>query len=196
MQQFAQEHPVIHVLRDATSVQEYLGISEDGKVSKLLDISDAIFRVCSNFEYFNYPERSAISKGARSQSPPQLRTPYLALKNAEQHFLKFLTRATRAKDIPSLEDAFPLSQVNAEDRMFTYAVCIPLSTVMDPSLDIEAVEEGADAIELVVERASQGEPRKSHIIHQLITLQGRKVIDHHPIQKRVEEMKSAKRLLA
>lgn len=159
MQQFAQEHPVIHVLRDTTSVQEYLGIKEDGKVSKLLDISDAIFRVCSNFDYFNYPERSAIGKDARSQSPSQLWTPYLALKNAERHFLKFLARATRAKDIPSLEDAFPLSQVNAEDRTFTYAVSIPLPAVMDPSLDIEAVEEGADAIELVVEMASKGESR-------------------------------------
>jgi len=150
MQQFAQEHPVIHVLRDTTSVQEYLGIREDDKVSKLLDISDAIFRVCSNFEYFNYPERSAIAKDARSQSPPQFRTPYLALKNAERHFLKFLAHATRAKDIPSLEDAFPLSQVNTEDRTFTYAVSMPLSAAMDPSLDIEAVEEGADVIELIV----------------------------------------------
>src|SRR5262249_22125957 len=98
-------------------------------------------------------------KDARSQSPQQFRTPYLALKNAERHFLKFLAHATRAKDIPSLEDAFPLSQVNTEDRTFTYAVSIPLSAAMDQSLDIEAVEEGADAIELIVEKASQGESR-------------------------------------
>ena len=156
IQQFSYDHPVIHVLRCAESVQQYLGISEPEKALKLLAISDAIFRGCSNYEYFNYAEQSAIPKDSTSQSKSNSRTPYLALKNAERHFLKFLARATQARDIPPLEDAFPLSQVNTEDRIFTYAVCIPLSAATDSSVDIEAVEEGADAVELVVEVDSVG----------------------------------------
>lgn len=156
MQQFARDHPVIHVLRCAESVQQYLGITETDKVSKLLAISDAIFRGCSNYEYFNFAEQSAIRRDAPSQFNPQSRTPYLALKNAERNFLKFLARATQARDIPSLEDAFPLSQVNTEDRTFTYAVCVPLAAATDPSVDIEAIEDGADAVELVVEPRIEG----------------------------------------
>ena len=170
IQQFAYDHPVIHVLRCAENVQQYLGISEPEKVSKLLAISDAIFRGCSNYEYFNYAEQSAIPKDAVSQSKTNSRTPYLALKNAERHFLKFLARATQARDIPPLEDAFPLSQVNTEDRTFTYAVCIPLSAATNPLVDIEAIEEGADAVELVVESKSQSSYKTKLLWSKLIFL--------------------------
>lgn len=156
MQQFARDHPVIHVLRCMESVQQYLGIADADKVNKLLEISDNIFQGCSNYEYFNYAEQSAIRKDYRGQITSNSRTPYLALKNAEKNFNKFLARATSAKDIPSLEDAFPLSQVNTEDRTFTYAVSVPLEAATNPSVDIEAVEDGADAVELVVDPISFG----------------------------------------
>lgn len=173
MQQFARDHPVIHVLRCAESVQQYLGIAESEKVSKLLAISDAIFRGCSNYEFFNYAERSAIRGDVPSQFNQTSRTPYLALKNAERNFLKFLARATQARDIPSLEDAFPLSQVNTENRTFTYAVCVPLAAANDPSVDIEAIEDGADAVELVVDPHITGKQRRHyHQISSELTSQG------------------------
>jgi shikimate kinase len=151
LREYAEAHPVIHVVRDTRSIQEYLKIGAD-KVSNLLEISGTLFRSCSNFEFFNYPERSAASTvaigdaqlGSGRRSP----APYLALKKAERHFLKFLSLATKTTNFPSLEDAYPLTQVPTERRKYTYAVSVALDAICDPSADVEIFEYGADAFEL------------------------------------------------
>ncbi|KAJ9649716.1 hypothetical protein H2199_000495 [Coniosporium tulheliwenetii] len=162
LKEYARTHPIIHVVRDSKGIRDYLRIPEQSRVTDLLKVSGAIFRGCSNFEFYNLSEvnQSAqdvpievggdlsardLASGQRSPAP------FLTLKRAEKHFLKFITLVTAKAKIPSLESAFPLSQVPTEARQYTYAVCAPVSVLSTEDLDVEDVEVGADAFELVVD---------------------------------------------
>ncbi|KAM0326635.1 hypothetical protein ACHAQA_006504 [Verticillium albo-atrum] len=156
LRDFARTHPVIHILRDAKAIQEHLKIEDDDKTRNLLNASSAIFRSCSNLEFFNVSEAPVeVSKTnsprggvPTNQRPP---APYLTLKRAERHFLKFLSLVMPTGSIPFIESAFPLASIPTEDRRFTYALSVPLSRLLRDEVDIEDLETGADAIEIVVD---------------------------------------------
>jgi hypothetical protein len=161
LSEYGRTHPIIHILRDVNSVQSYLKIAEKGRVSSLLDAAEKMFRTCSNLEFFNLSDNSSVTtldSGELSyvSSDERSSTPYLALKKAERHFLKFLALATSIANIPALEDAYPLSRVYADARSFTYAVSVPLRQLVSSTMDIEKLEEGADAFELKVDGVVAG----------------------------------------
>lgn len=160
LEDFALSHPVIHVMRDQKSIASYLGVTDEGKLQELLNFSASTFRSCCNLEFFNIsetpqrrgdvtaPESAAITPdGGEPKSP----APYLTLKRAERHFLKFLSLILPEGSIPYVESAFPLASIATEKRQFTYAMSVPLSKLLSHSLDIEDFETGADAIEIVVD---------------------------------------------
>lgn len=162
LKEYARTHPIIHVVRDSKGIRDYLKIPEQSRVTDLLKVSGAIFRGCSNFEFYNLSEvnQSAKAVPVEAGGDPSARdlasgqrspTPFLTLKRAEKHFLKFITLVTAKAKMPSLESAFPLSQVPTEARQYTYAVCAPVSVLSTEDLDVEDVEVGADAFELVVD---------------------------------------------
>jgi shikimate kinase len=172
LSEYGKTHPIIHILRDVDSVQSYLRIAEKGKVSSLMDAAEKMFRVCSNLEFFNLTDGSSMSTpdteaSSHLLSDERLTTPYLALKRAERHFLKFLALATSIANIPALEDAYPLSRVNVDARSFTYAVSVPLSQLASSLMDIEKLEEGADAFELRIDGIVSGnyKPWVTHGCH-------------------------------
>ncbi|OCL08935.1 hypothetical protein AOQ84DRAFT_388505 [Glonium stellatum] len=159
LREFARTHPVVHVVRDPKSIHEYLKIWEEGKIRELLAISGSIFRECSNYEFYNLSE---THEGFHTQSPDTIESsqdrsltqrsqqPFLTLKRAERHFLKFITLITAKGETP-LEPTHPLSHVSTELRKFTYAICVPLSILTVEMVDIEGLEVGADAFEVVVD---------------------------------------------
>jgi shikimate 5-dehydrogenase/shikimate kinase len=156
LRSFSATNPVIHIARDARAIKEHLKIDDEVKAQNLLSVSSTIFRTCSNYEFFNVSEDPSTSLG----SPAAVRTvsvvprspaPYLTLKRAERHFLKFLSLIMLPRTIPFIESAFPLASIPAENRSFTYAVSIRLSALLERDIDIEELETGADAIEIVVD---------------------------------------------
>ncbi|KPM34995.1 Quinate repressor protein [Neonectria ditissima] len=153
LREFATTNPVIHIVRDADAIQTHLRINDSGKVWNLLNVSCAIFRTCTNFEFFNGSEKPAklpdhsTSRLSLIQRTP---TPYLSLKYVERHFLKFLSLIYPMGTIPFIESAFPLARIPTEERQFTYAMSIPLSDVLNESIDIEEHVTGADVIQIVV----------------------------------------------
>jgi hypothetical protein len=83
--------------------------------------------------------------------------------------------------IPFIESAFPLACVDAEDRCFTYAISMRLSTLLSSSPDIEELEIGADAIDIVVDdlamQDTDGRPPahsqlSSHCASEIIRVMG------------------------
>ncbi|KAH6669711.1 quinate repressor [Plectosphaerella plurivora] len=164
LRDFSRTHPVVLVLRDARAVGEHLRIEDDDRARSLLNASSAIFRGCSSLEFFNVTESpgAAGRDGDGDDADAQARkdalrgghhppAPYLTLKRAERHFLKFLSLVMPAGSIPFIESAFPLASIPTEDRRFTYALSVPLSRLLRNDVDMQDLETGADAIEIVVD---------------------------------------------
>ncbi|KAI5463597.1 quinate 5-dehydrogenase [Mariannaea sp. PMI_226] len=152
LRDFSATNPVIHVVRDPEAIQQHLKINDSTKIWNLLNVSSAIFRTCTNFEFFNVSEKPAKTQQAPNRASVSSRTPtpYLALKHVERHFLKFLSLIYPTGTIPFIESAFPLAKVPPEERQFTYAVSIPLSDILNESIDVEDHVTGADVIQIVV----------------------------------------------
>ncbi len=150
IRRFSHTNPVIYIVRDAKAIRDHLKIDDEVKARHLLNVSCTVFRSCTNYEFFNLSESLSASHAIpRVRSP----APYLTLKRAERHFLKFLSLIMPHR-IPFIDSAFPLASIPTEKRKFTYAVCVNISAFDNPEFDIEELETGADAIEIVIDDLS------------------------------------------
>ncbi|KAF1999584.1 hypothetical protein P154DRAFT_493223 [Amniculicola lignicola CBS 123094] len=160
LRDFSRTHPVIHILRELTSVHKYLEVLEESRLRDLFAFSGPMFRRCSNFEFYNISE----TKAAFSVAPANqhLVPAFLTLKRAERTFLKFLSLVTAQEDVrkvidtsfPPLEPGFPLSDVATEERKYTCAVQVALQDLLSEDVDIEELEVGSDAFEIVVDSSA------------------------------------------
>ncbi|CAO2654558.1 Nn.00g112910.m01.CDS01 [Neocucurbitaria sp. VM-36] len=159
LREFATTHPVIHITRDLRSVHQYLETAEESKLHDILALSTPVYRRCSNYEFYNLSETNATHLSVAPAHQPSVPA-FLTLKRAERTFFKFLSlvlspKNTRSKAkslTPPLDPGhFPLSYVPLELRHYTCAVQVPLSDLTPEYVDIEELEFGCDAFEIVVE---------------------------------------------
>jgi shikimate 5-dehydrogenase/shikimate kinase/3-dehydroquinate dehydratase len=160
LRHYATTHPIVHIVRDPKSIHTYLKIREESKLTNLLAISGPIFRGCSNYEFYNFSETPSnhSQPSVQANDTPgglvsihKYTPPFLALKRAERHFLKFVALIIAKGKIPSLEPAYPLSLVPTELRRFTCAIAVPFSKLITDELEIEDLEIGIDAFEVVID---------------------------------------------
>lgn len=170
LRRFSKSHPVIHVLRDVKGVHAHVKVWTEEKTAHLLAISGPLLRSCSNFEYFNKTEdgdqahQNPVALLPRTDEDAQLRSgqasprvPYLTLKRAERDFLKFLRLVVGDHSrIPGHQSAYPLSQIAVEYRAFTYNVIVVAADVIASRVDLDALQIGADAIEVVYDTKAEG----------------------------------------
>lgn len=157
MQDFAKTHPVVHIIRDLHEIHDYLGGIELQKLKDMLDFTAPILRRCSNYEFFNIAETKASRNALLACSPEA--PAFLTLKRAQRTFLKFLSLITSSNDphgpaittIPPLEPGYPLSDVATELRTYTCAVQVPLPDLLAEESNIQNLEVGADAFEIVID---------------------------------------------
>ncbi len=159
LREFALTHPVIHITRDSRSVLQYLNTIEDSKLHDILALSTPVFRRCSNYEFYNLSETNPTHLSvapAHQTSVPA----FLTLKRAERTFFKFLslilspqTTHSDSKTMNALLEPghLPLSYVPLESRNYTCAVQVLLSDLVSEDVDLEELEFGSDAFEIVVE---------------------------------------------
>lgn len=163
LREYARTHPVVHIIRDPESIQSYLDAWDTDKIRRFLELSGPIYRACSNLEFFNVSEKYAgessekeghthsqleLELDQRSQSS----TPFLTLMRLQRDFLRFIALATgAATDMSTQHAAFPLSMIPIESRTYTYAVSVPISSMVERDLDIEDLECAADVFELKVD---------------------------------------------
>ncbi|EAT81143.2 hypothetical protein SNOG_11435 [Parastagonospora nodorum SN15] len=159
LHEFAKTHPVIHVLRESRSVYQYLDTAEESKLQHVLAVSTPTFRRCSNYEFYNLDETRAAHHSVTPAHQPAVPA-FLTLKRAERTFFKYLSLILSSQNThgkvqsatPPIEPGhFPLSYLATEQRSYTCAVQVLLSDVVLEEIDIEELEFGCDAFELVVE---------------------------------------------
>lgn len=157
LRDYSNRCPVIYVARENSAIKDHLRVPDDARLKDLLDASSLVFRRCSHFEFFNVSEdlkkknKADSLDGLITELDERSPAPYLTLKRAERHFLKFMSLVLPKGSIPFIESAFPLAAIAAEDRRFTYAVSVPMSILRTKHIDVEDIETGADAIEIVVD---------------------------------------------
>ncbi|POR36280.1 Uncharacterized protein TPAR_03536 [Tolypocladium paradoxum] len=152
LRQFAATNPVVHVMRSADAIQDHLKISDGRRAQNLLNMASFFFRSCTNLEFFNVSEmRAARSESEEADGQSHgISAPYLTLKHAERHFLKFLSLAYPAGTIPFFESAFPLATIPPEERQFTYALSVEIGEVLNGETDMGESIAGVDAVQIFV----------------------------------------------
>lgn len=157
MQEFARTHPVIHIVRDLGSLHEYLSGVELHKLKDMVAFSAPILRRCSNYEFYNLPETN-ISRSAAPTDQPAAPA-FLTLKRTQRTFLKFLSLIMSCDKadgpirhaVPSLEVGYPLSGIPIELRKHTCVVQVPLADLLEQDVDIQDLECGSDAFEVIID---------------------------------------------
>lgn len=152
LRQFSTTNPVIHVMRSMDAVQEHLRIEPGIKWQTFWSTANAFFRTCSNLEFYNVSESAAIEQpqlSIRNSNGSGL-PPYLALKQAERHLLKFLSQIFPAGTIPFFESAYPLASIATEQRQYTYAIDICIEDIIHSRVPVEDCSAGADAVQINV----------------------------------------------
>lgn len=158
LRKYASKHPVIHVVRETEFVRDWLRIPKDSNLMSRLEDSDRKHRICSNFEFYNLFDGGANAseiegRVSRGESPGQ-RSPRYAgtLQRTQQDFIRFVNLIMGLPD-PSLQELnakISAAAASPEDKVYTYALTVESSQIVDGSLDIMELECGADAIDLQV----------------------------------------------
>ncbi|EOA82765.1 hypothetical protein ACJQWK_04608 [Exserohilum turcicum] len=162
IQDFGSTHAVVHVLRDLSSVHSYLGGPDLQRLKDMLTLTAPMLRRCSNYEFYNVSEAKVASPDTSADQP--VAPAFLTLKRAQRTFLKFLSIITTPHDpdgsvgtpIPPLEPGYPLSDVAPEFREYTCAVQVPLQDILADNADIQHLEVGSDAFEIVLDLQQHG----------------------------------------
>ncbi|KAJ5894022.1 Shikimate kinase [Penicillium taxi] len=160
LRDYAQSHPVIHVTRDPDNIQSYLKKWNTEKVRLFLLLSGPVYRGLSNLEFFNLSEPTngdnSVKEGhIPSPGPTHAHSPFLTLKRLQRDFLRFIAFVTNDVTVLTRQHAsFPLSLLPVQARSYTSAISVPFSALCEQPLDIEELEYGSDAFELVIDMGS------------------------------------------
>ncbi|ETN39307.1 uncharacterized protein HMPREF1541_05530 [Cyphellophora europaea CBS 101466] len=151
LRQFAQSHPVIHIVRDFQKISQALSLNGDQKAQ--LYKADLRHHYCSNFEFFNLEDSSLgdIHDAHVSSDPPNPRI-LRDVKLDFQRFIDFICHRPGFRD----SGPFSLSALPLERRRHSFVTSVKLSTLLENNMPETWQDSGEDAIELVLDLFSEG----------------------------------------
>ena len=160
LRDYGRSHPVIHITRDAEGIRSHLQVWTIERVHQLVSASYPLLRSCSNYEFFNLSEKAdyanstGTSLSSRSEKDGQSSPTggFLTLKRVEHDFLR-LIRNIIGDDHRVIyhHSAYPLSEMNIQDRLYTCAVVVKASAIINEEHNLDEMQIGADCVELVID---------------------------------------------
>ena len=157
LKRYALTHPVVHVIRGSEYIRQWLRLPKGSKLMQRLEESDRSHRLCSNFEFYNYYDGgTSMASGPASESisptPGGSRSPRYTgmLQRTQEDFVRFLNLIMGFNDetLQVLTSKIKAATACPIDRVYTYALRIYYWQL--DSVDLAALECGADAIEIEV----------------------------------------------
>lgn len=158
LKEYALTHPIIHVVREAESIQAYTRIEDPTKIRRLLTVCEPMYRSCSAFEYYNISESNTATSllNSDSKSFPIKGSPttrFLALKHVELDFLQFIYSVVgHGKPLDEYDVLNPPRLSVTEQQLQSYSLAVPLSKLVDGTMCAEQLDPSVDAIELIVDK--------------------------------------------
>ncbi|KAF5664997.1 quinate repressor [Fusarium heterosporum] len=148
--EFAIDHLIIYILRDAEEIQRHLRVFDVETIKNITRRAAPAYRKLSSFEFYNITDMVLHKPGTRSLRGDM--SPWaLALKNVEEDFIHLIHGITGREDCYEKYKAqHSLSSTPLASRNFTYALSVPLSTLINLIPKLTGVDIEADAIELTI----------------------------------------------
>ena len=154
--EFARRHPIIYIQRDQKALRRGMATTSPEMFERILRTGHLIFESCSNFDYYNLSED--LIPGAESSRPL-----YLKLKETEKTFVRFL------KHIFGFPDQLPYS-TELFSASPTYALQVPLAWLQRPPQNYDELENGTDAITLLVDSTEIGNCLLTDVLARSVAL--------------------------
>ncbi|KAF2724995.1 quinate utilization gene repressor [Polychaeton citri CBS 116435] len=159
LRKYAESHPVVHIRRDCAGIQAYLRQWPRERIKMLLQSSQCLLQQCTNYDFFNLTDASSTGNLPISNSSHEhgshrsaAGSRFLTLKRVERDFLKMLRNILGDHQrAPSHHSAYPLSEIPVELRSFTYSSRVAIQDILAGAHDLDDIQIGADALELVVD---------------------------------------------
>jgi shikimate 5-dehydrogenase/shikimate kinase len=148
--EYAKDHLIIYILRDAEEIQQHLRAFDVETIQNLTRRAAPAYRKLSSFEFYNISD-TLLRKPETTSLRGDLSPWALALKNVEEDFLHLIHNITTRDDSYDKHKAkHSLSSLPLVSRNFTYALSIPLPTLINLLSRFQGVDVEADAVELII----------------------------------------------
>ncbi|KAN0099061.1 Type I 3-dehydroquinase domain containing protein [Hyaloscypha variabilis] len=159
-QKYGQRHPIIYVHRKVETIQSYLGIKERSSAEKYIQDIDHNCRQLCNFEYFNLSEDWTHSSSSSDLDSLEDALPNRSfyrkarrtLQNTKADLTGFLKTILNNSDQVPDGAFYTLFPTSPEARIYTNALAVPLSAVNSGLVNLGEIQDGIDAIELVLDQ--------------------------------------------
>lgn len=157
VKQFADDHPVIHIRRSASGVQQYLKQWDLARIRRSQDLTDFMFRKCSNYEFYNLDEfELSISSPSINDSTdtlclnyPEQRPQSLRLKRMEESFKRLISDVLNPRTKPEFGPrTLPPPPPTA---LHSYLLVIKDTELNDENFSVQRLDCGADACQLEID---------------------------------------------
>ena len=169
---YAQDHPIVYVIRERKSIQNYLGLADDGRWEDAVEHMHFFFRQRSNYEFFNLDEAKEprwqttltaflqTKSQSPSQAPQVLRKTRAHVSILLRNMFGSTHRTKRYEDIPAVSAPRP------ELRQGSHVLYLELDDIKRNNEYLTSLDTGHDAVQLNI----TGTPHEWHTVLSQETL--------------------------
>ena len=157
LKQYGLTNPVVYLLRDYDQITTLLNLGD--RSARLLQSADPSHRKCSNYEFYNLQEDSALPSVQDDNADRTSSTYSFKLRQAQADFSKFVRLITGNEVNRSASDSAFSIDLPVEHRAYTYALEIPFSRLSEHHHFAE-LQSACDLVEIIVDQWSNAAARK------------------------------------
>lgn len=149
LRHYSLSNPVVYLLRDYDQITTLLNLGE--RSARLLQSADPSHRKCSNYEFYNLQEDSALPSVDDESADRTSLTYSFKLRQAQADFSRFVRLITgNDTNRPASDSAFSIG-LPVENRAYTYALEIPLSRSSECH-HFADLQSACDLVEVIVDQ--------------------------------------------